>query len=237
MSHAAVARRLVAGASAGTLSTLALDPAGHPYGSVVAYALCGDAPVLLLSELAEHTRNLRADARASLTVSEAGEAPVLERARVTLLGRARLLDEAAAAVRAAYLAVHPDAARFAGFQDFHFWQLDVTAARYIAGFGRMSWVDAGAWADPIAPHAAAIVAHMNGDHADTLVLYAHELLGAPDATAATMLGVDAAGFDLRLETPAGPRVVHVPFGGTLATPDEVRRALVAMARRARGQGA
>src|SRR3954470_21011037 len=112
-SHVPASHRLVTEASIATLSTLAIDPPGHPYGSLVAYASVDAAPVLLLSELAEHTRNLRADPRASLTVGEPGEGPALQRARVTLLGRARLLEgDALGTARAAYLARHPDAAQF-----------------------------------------------------------------------------------------------------------------------------
>jgi putative heme iron utilization protein len=140
-SHAELARTLVARAKTATLSTLALDPAGHPYGSLVSFALDGATPILLLSELAEHTRNLRADARASLLVAEPGEAQPLAHARVTLLGRCALVaDTERDRALTAYLGAHPDAAQFAGFRDFHLWRLDVEAARYIAGFGRMSWI-------------------------------------------------------------------------------------------------
>src|SRR5262249_2374066 len=120
------------------LSTLTKE--GHPFGSLVAYA--GAQPVLLLSELAEHTQNLRADARASLLVTEAGESP-LAIGRVTLLGRCRLAPRAE--VEARYLAVHPDAAGYLAVRDFPFGRLDVESGRWVGGFGRMGWLGGDDW--------------------------------------------------------------------------------------------
>src|SRR5438105_1482957 len=91
-SHAEQARTLAARVSTGTLCTIAVEPAGFPYGSFVTFGLDGGAPIFLISELAEHTRNLRADERASLLVAEPGSGDPLARGRVTLIGRARALS-------------------------------------------------------------------------------------------------------------------------------------------------
>ena len=97
-SHAERARTLAASRSEGVLSTLALDPAGHPYGSYVLYAMVDETPVFLLSQLAEHTKNLEADPRASLlVVEEQAEGEALARGRITLVGRCRRVDEPARA--------------------------------------------------------------------------------------------------------------------------------------------
>lgn len=146
-----LARVLVAQVTSGTLSSLAVEPAGYPYGSAVTYALDGASPVFLLSALAEHTRNLSVDSRASLLVVEPGEADLLARGRVTLLGRCTALDgaEAREHARSVYLATHPGAARVAAFKDFSFYSLNVEAARFIGGFGRMSWLSQGDWARSI----------------------------------------------------------------------------------------
>jgi heme iron utilization protein len=144
------ARALLDRASVGTLSTLSREPAGYPFGSLVPFAVdTGDphaAPLFLISELAEHTRNLRADARASLLVcAEAGGDP-LAKGRATLLGRCSpLLPADSERVRGLYLARHPAATTFVDFRDFAFWRLDVSDVRYIAGFGRMSWIAQEAW--------------------------------------------------------------------------------------------
>lgn len=141
------ARGLLESIRAGTLSTLARDPAGHPYGSLVPFVLDGARPVLLLSELAEHTRNLRADPRASLLVAEPSAGQPLAHGRVTLLGTCQVLSasERQPAERA-YFARFPEAAAFAALGDFRFWALEVSSARFIAGFARMSWISAAEWA-------------------------------------------------------------------------------------------
>src|SRR5262245_29002866 len=101
----------------------------------------------------------------------------------------------------------------------------------------MSWITArdylAAQADPIAPGARDILAHMNGDHADAVLAYARGLAGVADAQGATMTAVDRYGFDLVVATPAGERSARVPFAAPVTTPDEVRRAMVALVKTAR----
>ena len=144
-SHATLARQLVTSRTDGTLSTLARDPAGYPFGSHVLYALVDTRPVFLISNLAEHTKNLEADPRASLLVVEAAPAGTEQLAigRVTLVGRCTRVDRTA--VEQAFLAAHPDARGYASFKDFGYWALDVESVRFVGGFGRMSWVTPDAW--------------------------------------------------------------------------------------------
>jgi putative heme iron utilization protein len=129
------ARALLASGRHAALATLLDD--GHPYASLVAFAADDRGPVLLLSDLAEHTRNLRRDARASLLLAEPGADDPLARPRATFVGRC-----AAAArgeVAALYLARHPEAAGYLELRDFSFWRLEVEAVRFVGGFGVMSW--------------------------------------------------------------------------------------------------
>ncbi len=239
-SHAERARTLAASRGEGTLSTLAREPAGHPFGSLVTYALVDDAPIFLISTLAEHTRNLEADARASLLVAEnaRGDEAPLALGRVTLLGACRPVNNRGA-VEEAFLSRHPDAKVYAGFRDFAFWTLDVESARYVGGFGRMSWVEGGAWSaaevNPLLDARAGILTHMNEDHADACLAYASAFAGIEDASAARMTGVDRYGFELAVTTPKGPRPARVAFPSPVATPDEVRKALVRMVREARAR--
>lgn len=241
--HGERARTLVAGIRTGTLCTLAKEPEGYPYGSFVTFAMEGAAPVFFVSELAEHTRNLRADPRASLLVAESVAADPLANGRVTLVGRARRLDAGAErdAARAAYLAAHPGAAYYLDFSDFAFWRLDVEGVRYIGGYGRMSWVEPAAFAagapDPIAPHARGILEHMNADHGAAMLAYCHAFTRATDATAAQMTGIDRYGFELSAMTSRGPRPIRLAFPAPIESPEEARRELVALARRARGETA
>jgi heme iron utilization protein len=235
--HAERARTLVASLSTGTLGTLAIEPAGYPYGSFVTVALDAGNPVFLISSLAEHTRNLERDPRASLLVAETAAADPLANGRVTLLGPCTRVGSDDTSARTAFLAAHPNAAYYADFRDFAFWRLQVESVRYIGGYGRMSWVDRAEWhaaePDPLAPAAGGIIAHMNQDHADALVLYGRAFSRATDLAAASMTAIDRYGFEMSVQTPDGPRPVRVAFPAPIRTPTEARAALVAMVREAR----
>ncbi len=144
--HAERCRTLVAGAKSGTLCTIARDPAGYPYGSLVSLAVdARGRPLLLLSALAEHTGNLRAHPEVSVLVAEpagAHEQP-LALGRVTILGAcAQVPDVERTAVRAAFLAWQPGAVSYVDLGDFAFYRVEPVALRYVGGFGRMSWVNA-----------------------------------------------------------------------------------------------
>src|SRR5256714_9441730 len=203
--HAERSRTLVAGSNRGVLSTVALDPAGYPFGSVATYAIDeAGRPIVFVSTMAEHTRNATADPRASLIVTEPfpeGSDP-LAAGRVTLIGDLReVTGEERPAVRDIYLAANPASAYYIDFGDFSFWRLEVRSIRYVGGYGRMSWVEAAGYAaaeaDPLAGEpAVGILEHMNADHADSLVLMARVLGGRSDATEAVMTAVDRYGFDL-----------------------------------------
>jgi len=238
-SHAEYARTLLAGQRAGTLCTVAAEPAGYPYGSLVSYAVCDGAPVFFVSTLATHTKNLQADGRASLLVSEAlsGGNP-LSLGRVTLVGDcAELEGDDRARARAAFLETHPESSFYIDFKDFGFWRLAVSSLRYIGGFGRMSWVEPGAWTaatpDPIAPHTAGIISHMNEDHAEAMAAYCLAFSRAESVSEVTMTGIDRYGFELSAMTPNGRRPIRVGFDAPIADSGEARAALVALVKRAR----
>ena len=236
--HAERARTLAAQIKTGTLCTLATEPEGYPYGSFVTVAFDGANPVFLISTMAEHTRNLQRDPRASLLVAESGSEDPLANGRVTLLGPCAQVEDGGGA-RAAFLATHPNAAYYVDFGDFAFWKLKVESIRYIGGYGRMSWVDGADWhaaePDPLASAAPGIIAHMNDDHADSMMLYCKAFTKATDLDAATMTGVDRYGFEMSAATAEGPRPVRLAFPEPVRTPEEVRAALVAMLNRARTQ--
>lgn len=240
-SHAERCRTLVAESRAATLSTIARDPAGFPYGSLVTVALDkGGRPLLLLSELAEHTQNLAHCKDASLLLAESLDKhrTPLALGRVTLLGPCEKIPaEDRAAAREAFLAVQPDASYYVDFKDFAFFRLEPIALRYVGGFGRMSWVTAAdylaAEPDPLAGAAAGILAHMNEDHGEAMIAYARAFARMPEATAASMTAVDRYGFELAVTTPAGPRATRLAFDAPMTTTDEVRKAMVVMVKAAR----
>jgi heme iron utilization protein len=238
--HAERARTLVEQLTTGALSTLAREPAGHPYGSFVTFALDdGACPVLLISELAEHTRNLRGDGRASLMVAETVREDPLANGRVTVLGACAPVEADGDAARHAYLARFPNAAYYADYRDFAFWRLRVDSARYIGGYGRMSWVSGEDWAaarpDPLAPHAAGIVEHMNADHADAMAALCRAFSRARDFESVVMTGIDRYGFEMSVATAAGRRPVRLAFAAPVATPAAARRALVELVGQARAR--
>ncbi len=236
--HAERARTLVGRCKTGTLCTVCQDPPGYPYGSFVTIAFESGHPVFLISGLAEHTKNLIDDPRASLMVAEGGADDPLANGRVTLIGDCtRAADRDAAA--AAYLAVHPNAAYYADFADFGYWRLQVSAIRYIGGYGRMSWVSAHDWCaaepDPLAPHAAGIVAHMNDDHTTAMPLYCRAFSRGTEVTEATMTGIDRYGFEMSASTATGPRPIRVAFAQPVDTAKAARGALVALLHEARAK--
>ncbi len=239
-SAAEEARTILAGTTVGTLASLTGQ--GDPWASVVTYGLLDDgAPVLCVSRLALHGRNLAADQRASLAVS----APVpdgydpSDTGRVTLAGAVEEPQgEELDAARAAYEAAVPSAEVFTEFGDFTFWVLRVQQVRWVGGFGRMAGADlesfAAAEPDPVAPQAAFAVSHLNDDHADALLDMARAIAGHTDATAATCLRADRYGLDLDVHTPRGRALARVGFAEPAVAADGLRAATVELARRARG---
>ncbi len=232
------ARRVLRTALTGALATADAD--GHPFASLVTVAAdIAGAPILLLSGLALHTRNIARDGRVSLLlVAPGGEGgDPLAGARLTVSGTIGAPD-ADPALGARFLARHPEAAGYAGFADFGFYRMEVAGAHLVAGFGRIVALEPGrlltdlAGAEALAASEAGAVAHMNEDHLDAIALYATRLCGAPGgdwrATGADPLGLDmrAGALTARLDFPA-----RVTDGGGL------RRALVDLAKAARDRRA
>ncbi len=240
-SHAERCRTLVAAASRGALSTLAADPEGYPYGSVASYGLDDRGnPLFFVSLMAEHTQNAMRDPRASLLVTEPvpDGADPLASGRVTLLGLLSTVAESdRPTARHRYLLANPAAAYYIDFADFVFYRLEVEAIRYVGGYGRMSWVDAGAYAeaepDPLAEAAAGIIEHMNADHAEAQILLCRHLADRPDTTEAVMSSVDRYGFEMIAVSPAGRAAVRLGFPGECTTGEQVREAMIAMVAGAR----
>jgi heme iron utilization protein len=256
--HAERARTVVAVQSRGALSTLAATTGpdvvagvrgpnaiiGMPFGSVVTYGTdAAGRPSFFVSTLAEHTRNLDADPRASLLVVEdtpAGADP-LASARVTLMGTVSEVTEAGerAAAREGYLAANPNAF-YVDYGDFRCLRLEVAAVRYVGGFGRMSWVDPGDYAaaepDPLHPVAAAVLGHMNADHADALVTLCRAFGGRAGVVAASMTAVDRYGFEVVAAFEGDRReAVRIGFRSPQASADEVRAELIGMLGEARSR--
>ena len=196
------AKTLLREGRSGALATL-MAGSGDPYCSLVNVATtAAGAPILLISRLAVHTRNILADPRVSLMLDERKPGDPLEGARVMLMGTAAATDDAD--VRRRYLAAHPDAEMYAGFKDFAFYRVMLKGAHLVAGFGRIVDLAAAdlmtdtAGAEALLAAEPEVIAHLNQDHAEACRLYAVKLLGAPDG-AWRCVGCDPEGLDLQLD--------------------------------------
>lgn len=207
---ASEARRLLRRARTGTLATVNRED-GVPYASLcnVATDVRG-LPLILVSTLAWHTRNLLADPRASLLAAEPPpEGDALTGARVSVMGRFVKVDDPA--VKRRYLARHPAAEGYASFGDFSFWRMEPERAHAVAGFGRIETIPADELfpsADEMIALEEGAIAHMNDDHDDAIQRIASVLLGAtPGGWRITGIDTDGAilgrdGEVLRLEFPS-----------------------------------
>lgn len=237
--HAERTRTLLHLNSLATLSTLSRKQPGFPFGSLMPYALDDTGrPLFLISNMAMHTQNIKADSRASLFVTQpAADGDPLGAARATLIGNIlQVPEEDKATVRELYLARHENSRYWVDFADFSFFRMDILDLYYVGGFGVMGWVGAAdytiATPDPLADSAQGILTHMNADHVDSMILLAstHSQL---EATEATMTAVDRLGFHLRLKTADGMKGARINFPNEVRTPTETRTALVEMVREAR----
>jgi heme iron utilization protein len=238
-SFAERARTLVHLGRIGSLSTLSRKQPGFPFGSVMPYGLDERGrPIFLISTMAMHTQNLQANPHASLLVTQFdGDGDPLGASRVTLVGNVAQVPEADLAdARRLYLERYANSKYWVDYEDFSFYRMDLVDVYYVGGFGVMGWVQAAdydrAKPDPLADVAAGIVAHMNTDHADALVLLAKSFASI-EAQEATMTSVDRLGFHVRLRTIEGVRSARIAFLREVANMDEARKALVEMVRQAR----
>jgi putative heme iron utilization protein len=211
----ASAKKLLREGRSGALATL-MPGSGNPYCSLVNIATAADAaPVLLISRLAVHTRNILNDPRVSLMIDERKEGDPLQGARVMLMGTAAATDDPD--IRRRYLARQPEAEMFAGFADFAFYRIELKGAHLVAGFGRIVDLEPADILTDISDAAElvaaepGILAHMNADHADACRLYATKLLGAADGDW-RCVGCDPEGLELQ----------HARTALRLAFPQRVR---------------
>jgi putative heme iron utilization protein len=211
---------------------------GAPYASLVLVAVDLDAtPLLLLSDLAQHSRNIAFDPRVSLLLDATdGHPDPLTGPRLTLLGQAGPTADPRCLGR--FVAHHPTSAVYAGFRDFRLYRVAVQRGHLVAGFGRIDWIDGHEYLFARAACALAvgepeILTHMNVDHADAITLYANRLLGRAGA-GWRMTGIDPEGIDLRCEGETARLDFTAPVPAPILTPDAARAALVQLVEVASG---
>jgi putative heme iron utilization protein len=231
-------RSLLRRSRQGALATL-MAGSGDPYCSLVNVASHADAsPILLISRLALHTKNILAENRVSLLLDERAAGDPLEGARIMLAGRAEEASGAfAALLRRRYLNAHPSAEAFVDFKDFSFFRIVPSGAHLVAGFGRIIdlqpaqfLTDIGDAAELLAAGQGA-VEHMNEDHREAMNLYATRLLGA-EAADWTCTGCDPDGIDMQ----AGTAVLRLDFPERVTGGTGLRKMLMQLAGEARAKG-
>jgi putative heme iron utilization protein len=232
-----LARSLLRRSRQGALATL-MPGSGDPYCSLVNVAShCDGSPILLISRLALHTRNILADPRVSLMLDERAEGDPLEGARIMLAGRAEQAGGADEAIlRRRYLNVHPSAEAFVNFKDFSFFRIEPAGAHLVAGFGRIVDLEPGQFladvsgADALVEAEQGAIEHMNADHREAMNLYATKLLGAEQADW-RCTGCDPDGMDMQ----AGAQTLRLEFPERVTNGTALRKMLVRLAAEARAR--
>jgi hypothetical protein len=224
------ARRFTRGQTSGVLSTISKRLEGFPFGSVSPFILDhAGRPVILISEIAEHTKNIDADPRVSIIV-QPYTADMQNTGRVTIIGRAERLSEKDL-LGPRYLRYFPQAESYFAMHDFHFYRIEPIKIRWIGGFGRIFWIDPETYlatSGTLDEAEPSILAHMNTDHADTLRDCCRHVHGA-EVDSPAMIGIDPDGFNVR----AGNRLLRFAFDSAITNAEQARSALVAMAKQCR----
>jgi putative heme iron utilization protein len=241
MNLATEARQFLRTTRTGMLSTLSTKFPGYPFGSVAPFVLDHNAqPIILISTLAEHTHNIAINRKVSLLVF-AGAEDLQANSRLTLVGEANILDKNDHELRARYLRYLPQAASYFEMHDFSFYRIQIAHARYIAGFGRMGWVDGEQLSNQdlntehnqLAAQETGIIEHMNADHQDNLIAYCKYFHGIATSDV-TMLGIDCDGFDVSAKNSTGQwQIMRFKFDSPISDANTARKALVAMAQASR----
>jgi putative heme iron utilization protein len=234
---AKLARSLLRRSRQGALATL-MAGSGDPYCSLVNVASHPDgSPILLISRLALHTRNILGDGRVSLMLDERAEGDPLEGSRIMLAGRAEeATGDGAAVLRRRYLNAHPSAEAFVNFKDFSFFRIRPVGAHLVAGFGRIVDLKPEQFLTDISDAGALLeaeqgaVEHMNEDHREAMNLYATRLLGA-EAADWSCIGCDPDGVDMQ----AGPKTLRLDFPERVTSGTELRKMLVKLVGEARAK--
>jgi len=229
-----LARSLLRRSRQGALATL-MAGSGDPYCSLVNVASHPDgSPILLISRLALHTKNILSDARVSLMLDERAAGDPLEGARIMLAGTAEQANDGEPNLRRRYLNAHPSAEVFVEFKDFSFFRIRPLGAHLVAGFGRIVDLKPEQFLTDLTDAASLLeaeqgaVEHMNADHREAMNLYATRLLGAEPADW-RCTGCDPDGIDMQ----AGHSTLRLDFPQRVATPAALRQALKQLADRAR----
>jgi len=222
------ARQLLRAHRYGALCTLSKKFDGHPFGSITPYLVDHDGSLLILiSTLAEHTRNILSDPRVSLITHNQDNPHIQAQGRATVVGEARIVAEREQAGKR-YLRYFTEAQAYFAMHDFSFYRIVPQSIRYIGGFGNIHWIKAEDYVVPPYPlieQEEGAIAHMNADHKESLQRYCQHFHQCA-ANEAEMLGMDCDGFDVRADS----RILRFDFPEPVLDAQQARQALVTLSR-------
>jgi heme iron utilization protein len=238
MSLAAEAKQFLRSTRSGVLSSFSSKFAGYPFGSVMPFVLGHDGqPIVLISTIAEHTKNIIANPKVSLLVF-AGAEDLHANGRLTLIGEATQIEKNDADLMARYCRYFPDSIGYLAMHDFQFYRINITQARYIAGFGKMSWMDGEEIVDvnqsvnTIAQLETSMIEHMNADHMESMLQYCQHFYGVKPERV-ILIGVDCDGFDIEAVIGDDIKMLRFTFDAPIFDANSARMAFAALSKTAR----
>jgi heme oxygenase (biliverdin-IX-beta and delta-forming) len=228
---AKAARNLLLSQYQGALSTHSVDVAGYPFGSVVPYCLNKSGlPIILISTIAQHTKNIKSDPKVSLLVTEPDADDVQTVGRTTYIGDAEILDQNDVDSIERYYQYFPQSRDYHLTHDFNLYYIKPTCIRFIGGFGQIYWIEKEEFllANPFGlAEEKQMLDHMNADHLDAIRHYCDVCtIFYNESQSPEMVGIDSEGFHLRI----GSRIYRINFTEPVTTAGAVRKALVDMAK-------
>ncbi len=240
MNLATEAKQFLRSTRSGILSSFSAKFAGYPFGSVMPFVLDHDCqPIVLISTIAEHTKNIIANPKVSLLVF-AGAEDLHANGRLTLIGEAEQLDKNDVDLMARYCRYFPESAGYLAMHDFQFYRINIAQARYIAGFGKMSWLAGEEIVGlknaekkaTIAQLETSMIEHMNADHVDSMMLYCQHFHGVTP-NRVSLIGVDCDGFDVKAVVGDDIKMLRFNFETPIFDANSARAAFVALSKAAR----
>ena len=250
MNLAAEAKQFLRSTRSGVLSSFSAKFAGYPFGSVMPFVLDHNCqPIVLISSIAEHTKNIIANPKVSLLVFQSDHLKSAEdlhaNGRLTLIGEAVQIDKDDADLMARYCRYLPESTGYLAMHDFQFYRINIAQARYVAGFGKMGWLAGKELAGEeivdlknaektatIAQLETSMIEHMNADHADSLLAYCQHFHSVKPSRV-SLIGVDSDGFDIEAIINDDTKVLRFTFETPIFDANSARMAFVELSKAAR----
>jgi heme oxygenase (biliverdin-IX-beta and delta-forming) len=226
------ARKLLLSEYQAILSTHSVDVDGYPFGSVVPYCLNQKGlPVILISAIAQHTKNILSDPKVSIIATEGSADDLQTVGRITYIGNAIKLKEDDTESIERYYSYFPQSRDFHKTHDFDFYQLQAVRIRFIGGFGQIYWVEKDEFLLPnpfSLEEEKRMIDHMNKDHLDAIKHYCdlYDIQYLVDDVP-VIAGIDSEGFNLRVNA----RLHRINFDEPVTTAENIRKVLVELAKK------